>query len=273
MKTNLKFLKSTSSEAESRPVVVFIPGGPCLSSKTLSGLEVLNRSFDVVFLDPPGTGGLPDIEKQDFNSVLGSMETELKSLRRPIILAGHSFGGYQAAKLVEINQTRYVGLICLATPFLDETYSGLVEQYTKYMTAELRATEEKWTQNKTVESMRDWLASYGALYFTEETIAQGKKLLLEDKMSLQAFLGMSTAVKDQEKLLKFLEASPIKKLFLAGEKDNLIPPSLLEKDARTGGFEFHILKDAAHFINLNQSETVARLIENKFIDSKRGREP
>ena len=66
MKTNLTFLKSKSNEAKDRPIVVFIPGGPGLSSKTLSGLEILNRSFDLVLVDPPGTGEQRDPDKQNF---------------------------------------------------------------------------------------------------------------------------------------------------------------------------------------------------------------
>lgn len=270
MKTKLNFLKSTSSDSRSRPIIVLIPGGPGLSSKTLKGLEILNRSFDLALIDPPGTGGQNEPKKQSFDLVLNSIEEVLKIINRPMILLAHSFGGLKAAKLIKRGNLNCVGVILLATPFLKETFDGIDAQYKKFKNSEIKQAESKWQENKSLETMKNWFASYGLLFFTEDTIEAGRQLLLNDQMSLSAFLGLRNEVIDGKNLLQEFKKVSIPKIFIAGEKDNLIPTALLKRDAQAGYFEFHILKNTGHFINLNQSEAVARLIEKKFIDSKKG---
>ncbi len=270
MKTKLNYVNSNSNPAKKLPVLAFIPGGPALSSKTLVGLEILSRTFDLIFVDLPGTGGQKDPESQNFDSVLADMENVLLSVERPLILAGHSFGGYIAAKLFERGKLNVKGLACLAAPFLQETYDGLAKGYEKLMTPELKKTAQSWSEEKTLENMKAWFASYGLLYFSEKNLDKGRKLIFDDQMSLSLFLGLRTAVESQNELLAFLKNSLIPKLFIAAENDRLIPPFLLEKDAKAGSFEFHILKNAAHFMNLDQSEAIAELIEDKFSGGSKG---
>src|ERR1041385_3746633 len=57
----LNWIRSSNPLAASRPVIVGIPGGPGLSSATLRGMEVLAEGFDVVLVDPPGTGGTEEM--------------------------------------------------------------------------------------------------------------------------------------------------------------------------------------------------------------------
>lgn len=271
MKTKINFIKSTLPNAKERPVVVFIPGGPALSSKTLSGLEVLNRSFDLAFIDLPGTGGQRDPEVQTFESVLMSIENSLTDMNRKIILAGHSFGGYMAAKVLERGKIKAEGFICMAAPFLQESYDGLVKEYEKYMTPKLKIAAQAWGENKTLQNMKNWFSEYGILYFSEENLEKGRALILNDEMSLSLFLGLRTAVEKQLELLSFIKSLSIPKIFIAGEKDHLIPPELLKQDAEAGEFDFYILKNAAHFMNLDKPEEIARLIENKFVGSEKGK--
>lgn len=270
MKTNLTFLKSKSSEAKDRPIIVLIPGGPGLSSKTLSGLEVLNRSFDLVLVDPPGTGGQRDPEKQNFDFVLSSFELELKVLERPIIIGGHSFGGYQAACLLARKHLDYAGLVCLGSPLSDHTFGAVTTEYENLKTPLIFETEIKWNENKNLENLRNWFLSYESLWFSQESLSKGQQLILNDKMSLSAFLGVEPNFSGQTELFNSLKVSSVPKLLIAADQDKLVRSNLLEKDAHSGGFDFSILKNAAHFMNLDQSEAVARLVENKFIDSRRG---
>ena len=270
MKTNLTFLKSKSNEAKDRAIIVFIPGGPGLSSKTLSGLDILNRSFDLALVDPPGTGGQRDPEKQYFDFVLSSFEFELKVLERPIIIGGHSFGGHQAACLAARKNLNYVGLICLGSPLSESTFNGVTKEYEKLKSPLLEATEKKWNKSKNIENLKNWFSSYEELWFSPNTLDEGRQLILDDKMSLSAFLGVEPNFSGQSQFFNSLKASSIPKLLIAGELDKLVPSDLLEKDAEAGGFDFNILKNAAHFMNLDQSEAVAKLVENKFIDSRTG---
>src|ERR1700743_426636 len=93
MESAISFITSESPEAKNKPVIVWIPGGPGLSSNTLRSMEFLKRSFDLVFVDPPGTGKSKGSPIPTFADVIQSIGVSLSMLKRPLVLAGHSFGG------------------------------------------------------------------------------------------------------------------------------------------------------------------------------------
>lgn len=271
MKTILRHRNSINPESSRRPIVVLIPGGPGLSSKTLIGLETLDRSFDLVFVDPPGTGGQNEPENPTFDSTLENIESALKVLERPIILLGHSFGGFQAAKLVERARLDVVGFVGCAAPLGEKTFSEISKQYEKLRTPELSAAEKAWENKKTKQTMKDWFASYGLLFFTPDSLNAGQRLIQQDDLSPSAFIGTRNGVSKNAELKNSLKQNHIRKLMIAGELDNLIPSNLLQSDAEATGMEFHIISKAGHFMNLDQPEAVAKLIEGKFIDSQKER--
>jgi len=94
----LNFVQSTA-DAKLKPVICFLPGGPGLSSQTLRSMELLKRSFDLAFIDPPGTGSSPGTPAANFNEVVDSLNVAIKNLNREIILVGHSYGGIYAGAL------------------------------------------------------------------------------------------------------------------------------------------------------------------------------
>ncbi|GEM_PF-7079350 len=115
-----------------RPIVCFIPGGPGLSSRTLTGIEILKRSFDLAFVDPPGTGGLDEVEKPTFEEVVSSLIKKLAALRRQIVLVGHSFGGYYTTRCLADPHLEIVGLVFLCAPITPEAYAVCCRQYDEY---------------------------------------------------------------------------------------------------------------------------------------------
>ncbi len=130
--SRLHIVRSPAPEAQKRPVLVLIPGGPGLSSVTIKPLEILSSHFDLIFVDPPGAGQSP-------THVLGRPETDpyemyewfIRHLHknlsrtvaqffggRSIILLGHSYGGVFAADLAARYATAsppIVGLIPISS--------------------------------------------------------------------------------------------------------------------------------------------------------------
>ena len=84
---------SSNPKASERPVISLMPGGPGLSSATLGTLKKLNSEFDLALVDPPGTGGTPDLWDLRFESVCDSIELGLRDLNRPIVIGGLCYGG------------------------------------------------------------------------------------------------------------------------------------------------------------------------------------
>ena len=62
-------------------------------------------------------------------------------------------------------------------------------------------------------------------------------------------------------MLSLLKENKMKKLFIAGEKDIMLPTEILREDASRGGFDFKSVSNASHFVTFDQAEIVAGLIE------------
>ncbi len=90
VESTISFVESESPASLKRPIVCFIPGGPGLSSETLRSMENLKSSFDLAFIDPPGTGKSPEAEDPQFKKIVQSLIESVLTLKRPVVLVGHS---------------------------------------------------------------------------------------------------------------------------------------------------------------------------------------
>jgi len=253
--------------AASKPVVAFIPGGPGLSSRTLVGAQHLTRSFDVALIDPPGTGGLPEVGSATFDSFVDAISAEIVKLGRPVIVAGHSFGGYYALACVARGLFPVHGLALMSTPLTPESYAAASKQYDLHKDANLAAAEKRWEADRSEAAFRAWVASYGVLYFTAAFQDKGREMLLQDRTSPQSCLGLMDLMSDREftsSLLASARRYSGPKLFIAGEDDLLYPMESLKKDAESVPMDFVPVPKAGHFPTLENPEAVARAFEKKF---------
>ncbi|MBI4369690.1 MAG: alpha/beta hydrolase [Elusimicrobia bacterium] len=257
-----------------RPVICFIPGGPGLSSKTLTGIEIVSRSFDLAFIDPPGTGGLPDVQNPTFLEVVYSLAKELRTLQRPLILVGHSFGGYYAARCLADPSLGIVGLVMLSAPMTPDVYAVCCKRYEEYKSQSptLADAEAKWESSPTNDNLRAMLASYGPLYFTEPFAKRGCQLLLTDRTSCQSFLNILDFAKNRtasKRNMKLIENFNGGKLFVAAEKDHLLPINQLERDAKLASLPFRVVPNSGHFATLENPNFLAGLLEKYFLNGKK----
>lgn len=250
-------LTKISSTTKDAPSLVLIPGGPGLSSLTLRSMDILRRSFNLIYVDFPGTNDNPYIEDHSFNILSEALASEIKKLNSPVYVLGHSFGGFFVADIAE--RIKLDGVICVSTPFSEKSLLIAEENYTSRKTPALLNAENEWEKLQNDKSLAKWLSEYGELYFADDS---GKELLLEDKVSAKFFLANRSEVSEMEAMLAMLKKNEAKKLFIAGQNDKMLPEDFLKEDSLNGGFKFISIKNASHFVTFDQPELVARSIED-----------
>lgn len=253
-------LTKISSSKTSVPTLFLIPGGPGLSSLTLRSLDILNRSFNLAYVDFHGTNGNPYTGKKTFDELATELDQEIQNTSGLKFVLGHSYGGFFAAKSFLAGMAD--ALICVATPFSRNTLSNAGSNYRTHMTEALSEAETQWNKNQDDKSFAKWVSEYGDLYFRNP---EGKALLLNDKVSAQFFLDNRSDALSLEFLLASLAQKNGKKIFISASDDKLLLSENLKQDAGLGNFEFYEIQDASHFVTFDQPERVASLIEEKLL--------
>ncbi|MFA6236252.1 MAG: alpha/beta hydrolase [Bacteriovorax sp.] len=250
-------LTKVKSNIENAPNLILIPGGPGLSSLTLRSLDILSRSFNLFYVDFPGTNDNPYIEKKNFDELSNELVVEIQAIKGPKFVLGHSYGGFFAADLslkVKLN-----GVICVATPFSEKSLVAASENYNAKKSQVLSDAEDVWEKLQDDKSLAKWLSEYGELYFIKP---EGRDLLLQDKVSALFFMAYRSDAIQKESMLPLLKQNGTKKLFVAGKRDGMLPEAILKEDASRGGFSFISVNNASHFVTFDQPESVAGLIED-----------
>lgn len=238
------------------PTLVLIPGGPGLSSLTLRSMDILSRTFNLVYVDFPGVNGNPYSIDRSFDELSQALQMELQKINGPLYVLGHSYGGFFAADLSL--RMKLDGIICVATPFSEKSLVAAGENFNANKSHSLTDAEVEWSELQDDKSFAKWTSEYGELYFTNP---DGKYLLLNDKVSAQFFLANRSDARQKESMLSLLKENKTKKLFIAGKKDIMLPIENLREDASRGGFDFKSVNKASHFVTFDQAEIVAGLIE------------
>lgn len=253
-------LTSVKSEKQNAPKLFIISGGPGLSSNTLRDLDILKRSFDLMYVDIQGTNGSAYIGKKSFAEIASALADVVVNESGEKFSLGHSFGGFLAAELF-IREV-VSGLVCISTPFTKEALSAANDNYNLNKTSALSEAEIGWSKNQDDASFSKWLSEYGELYFKTP---KGKDILQNDKVSANFFKDNRSDVLDKEFMLGLLAQFGNKKVFIAGSDDKLLPVSILENDSQIGKFDFNQIEDASHFVTIDQPVMVAKIIETKLL--------
>jgi pimeloyl-ACP methyl ester carboxylesterase len=249
-----------NSDQKNNIHLIIIPGGPGLSSKTLSDLEILRDRYQLHFLDIQGTGEDQYEEKKSFQELCSSVIEFAKTCKGKIYLLGHSFGGLMAMEAA--NNFPVDGVICLAVPMSKEVFESVSKNYSNKKNDELKKSQVEWNQNPSNETFAKWLSQYGDLYFENDSNGDKSKMLLNDQVSFQFFLDNRGDSALCENITKNFKKNSTKKLFLAGKNDGILPLVLQERDAISFGFNFKSIKNANHFLTVDQPKITATEIKN-----------
>lgn len=248
------------------PSILMIPGGPGLSPVSFFKMEEYLGSLNVYYFYPSGTHGDNQTGNPSYSRLLSELKREVIHLK-DIYLCGHSFGGIQAIDLTLQDDLSVKGLICISTPVRRETFNVSRDNFSENKSDENKKLDELMDSHPSDDLYREWFASYARLYFSKTNITEGKKMLLEDSVSVKNFVGAITEAGNKEELLTQLKSKPMKKIFITGSDDGLLPPETLELDAKLGGFDFHIIKEAGHFVPFEKPKETSNIIK-RFILNK-----
>lgn len=240
--------------------LVLIPGGPGLGPISFDQLVENLKDINVYYYYPTGTlGDFSSEQNFSYQSQLSELKTEISKLGNTIVL-GHSFGGILATELALNSPELIDGLICIAAPFSKDSFDMASLAFSKVQSSESEKINIHFKENPTDENYKNWFSFYADLYFTKSNIEAGKKMILADSASIKSFLAARAESSKKEHLLTNINASKTRRLYLAGLEDKLLPTSVLEKDAKGGGFKYLTVKNAGHFVHFDQPKEVAELI-------------
>jgi len=244
------------------PVIVLIPGGPGLSSRTWGDISYLRKTHDVVLVDPPGTNGLAEEKKYSFAEVVTAIEIGLGKLSSRLALVGHSFGGFYAISLAARGQLSLSHLVIVSCPLSVNSHSSVNQQALEL--PGIAAAIQTFQADPSNANLSAWLQVLAPLYFPPERLEAGKKMLREDKLSAIAFLQIYTEVFSSEHagtLLEQFSFQKIPKFMIAGALDKLLLPQMMTKDAEETGCKLGFISGAGHFPNFdNPKDFAARLV-------------
>lgn len=247
------------------PTIYVFPGGPGLSSKTLRSLDPLSRSFGLSYLDYQGTDGT------EYDSKLSTLDVahRLADLingdnATSRILLGHSAGGIIAGLAAPLVQ-KLSGVALLSVPLSNDSFNAVGQNYQLSKAAKSDAAKA-YEQSPTLDTFRNWVASYGDLYFMPANVARGAAMLQADPSSFPFFYSHNVELRDaalvaREQLASVSARAPI--LYIA-DTMGFLPVAEQRRDSDSIGADFKEVPDASHFVSFDQPESVARLVELKF---------
>jgi len=244
----------------SRLNLVFIAGGPGLSSISFNKLMPLQDKFSLYFIDPMGTtsalGEIPN-----YSNLLNEIKNSIKDLDN-VILCGHSFGGIQAIDIASESRSNIKGLIVIGTPVSEDAFSILGKNFDEGITKEQNLITDKLENEPTDEIYKQWFYSYRDFYFNPEKSDQLISVIMDDSVCVKSY---SEAIEEssakQDKILK-LKKIKIPKLFIAGDLDKVMPPKSAQHESELGGFKLEVIEGAGHFIHYECPEKTIQVINN-----------
>ncbi len=256
---NLRDFKMNGFKNDMNYNLVFLAGGPGLSSYSFHKLKPLSKIARLHFFDPMGTKSPLEVEP-NYKNLLNEIKDYICDLEN-VILCGHSFGGIQAVDLAEQSQNNIKGLVCLATPISKDAFKVLNDNFLKFKSIEGDALTNKLASFPSNDVYKDWYIHFKDFYFNPSHSSLMIDAIKNDTLSVNNYShAISEASLKENKLIK-LKNKNIPKLLLFGEVDNVLPKESAQNQANLGGFELEMIKDAGHFIHYENPQQTIELIE------------
>jgi pimeloyl-ACP methyl ester carboxylesterase len=238
---------SYTDQGKGFPVVLL--HGFCETNEVWSRFaQALAKDFRVISVDLPGFGKskiLPEgFSVADAASKIIALLNEI-DIQKTIVV-GHSLGGYVTLAMVNHQAELFAGF-------------GLF-----HSTAYADNEERKASRNKVI----DFVSKNGVAAFIETFIPPlfydkansdiPLAVTMALKTSQDALIGYAKAMRDRPDLTSVIQKFKDPILFIAGERDTVIPADTLQKQAKLAVKpHLHIVKDAAHMgMFEKESETV-----------------
>ena len=253
--------------------LVFIPGGPGLSSISFKPIIDLNEKYRIFLFDPPGTGKRKALLKKcNFDSLKAHLDKFVKEeIPGKYYLLGHSFGGILGILSDSFVNPNCLGMILLATPLDKKSMEIVNKNYLAMANAKTIKLEKEFESDPSNIKLKKWFKSYGELYFSKAKVHAGNKMLSKDKMSARCFLEAYPDMKLIGPKIKGRLKTKKDLLYLMGDKDFLLGFSQQSNYEIKYNLRVEMIRSAGHFLHFENPrstwKTIEKFIEGDFYES------
>lgn len=241
--------------------LIFVHGAGISKEMWRPQLDSLSEAFQVVTFDLPGHGVRADTAFE-FETAISTLADVVTDVEPPVVLVGHSLGGYVVIEYAARHLDGIVGLVCSGS---SADYRGLLGIRTRVTAALYRISSrvsfvEQWFLDRTATQIRALPISDA----TAESIIDGGFYLRSWGEAGEALVGRDF----QERLLQF--EGPV--LLVNGETDSLNVPNAEQLAAELPNIEAVVIDDVGHLCNLqapdSYTDAVRRFVEEIRTDPK-----
>jgi pimeloyl-ACP methyl ester carboxylesterase len=240
--------------------LVFISGGPGLSSISFNGLISLKEKYSLHFIDPMGTNSELK-ETPTYKNLLIEVKESIKHLDN-VILCGHSFGGIQAVDIASDNLENIKGLIIIGSPMSTNAFSILGQNFEKGITENQNLISDKLENEPTDEIYKEWFYEYRNFYFNPKKADEFISIIMNDSVCVKSYSEAIVESSQKQEKLEKLNNINIPKLFITGSLDQVMPPDSAQHESKLGGLKLKIIKGAGHFVHYECPEEIIKVINN-----------
>ena len=242
-----------TDEGQGLPLV-FVHGFPLNRDTWRKQIEALLSSYRVIAPDLRGLGesetgtGMPtmDLFADDLHELLQQLHSD------PVVLIGHSMGGYVALAFARQFPEFLRGLVLVSTKAGNETLLGAVGR---------RAMAKK-VEAKGLKAVVDAMAPkmLTASNDDERMAEQVREFMAPSKP--EGVIGALLAMAERPDSTAMLASIAVPTLVITGADDILIPPKESEKLAKgIRGAQLKVIPHAGHLVALEQPDEFNRALE------------
>jgi len=222
--------------------------------------RLLQKDFRVHNLDLPGTGGNPELEKQDLNGHVEWLRSYVDGLKEKPVVVGHSMGSIIVSHYVAKYPESVADDVVLLSPIVRQTTNKILST-ASYGAANgiLAPFPLKYRKKILASKPVSWMISH---YLTADRSKQreidemhyvnGRQFV--SARSLQGDLRVSVVNQTRE-------PSGKRTLVLFGQKDRLSSHKVVREWAKRVSVEYHEFEGAGHLINHERPTEVAKRIK------------
>lgn len=240
--------------------LVFLAGGPGLSSISFKPLSGINEKYTLHFIDSMGT--TCDLEDEPtYDNLLIEIEEYIKKIDN-VVLCGHSFGGIQAIDIASRNKSNIKGLIAIGAPVSKKAFKILRSNFSKGLSEKHEEISKKLSSNPSDDIYKEWFYIYRNFYFNPEYSDKNIEVITEDQVCVKSYSTAISESSQKEECLKTLGELNFPKLLITGDLDQVLPPQSARHEAEIGGLDHKIIKNGGHFVHYEcPAETISIIDE------------
>ncbi|MCB0415552.1 MAG: alpha/beta hydrolase [Bdellovibrionales bacterium] len=245
--------------------LVFVPGGPGLSSISFNRLEDLKNDFGLYFFDPMGTTTLLKTDPT-YEVLLNELKEAVTNIEN-VILCGHSAGGIQSIDLASRGLKNIKGVIVIGSPVTGYAFEVLNKNFDVELSDEQKDLNHKLDHAPTDQIYKDWFIAFRDFYFNPKTAHKDIEVIMQDSVCVKSYSMSISESATKENCLKKLKGMNLLKLYIAGDLDRVLSPDSAKHEANLGGFDLTLIKNAGHFAQYERpAETMDAI--RKFLTNK-----